>query len=63
MFLVLLIHSLYDIRDMLTMEETFILTGIFILVLGVGLGFLGEWIFRKENENSEESEEREEKSK
>jgi hypothetical protein len=63
MFSTLAIHSLYDIRDALTMEETFILTGIFILVLGVGLGFLGEWIFRKENEANDESEKQEEKSK
>jgi hypothetical protein len=55
--MMLAINSLYDLRDMLTMEETFILTGIFALALGIGLGFLGEWIFRKENERSDEIEE------
>lgn len=38
----------------LTMEQTFIVTGIVILVAGVALGFLVEWIFRKENERNDE---------
>lgn len=63
MFFTRAINSLYDLREAFTMEETFILTGIFILVLGVGLGFLGEWIFRKENEKSDESDKQEEPEK
>ena len=35
---------------MLTMEQTFIVTGIVILLLGIGLGFLVGWIFDKDNE-------------
>ena len=31
----------------LSMEEVFILTGIAVLVIGVGLGLLCEWLFRK----------------
>ena len=33
-----------------TMEEVFIVTGIFILLLGVAIGLLIWWIFEKENE-------------
>jgi hypothetical protein len=36
------------------MEQTFLVTGIFILIVGAALGFLIEWIFRKENERDEE---------
>ena len=35
------------------MEKEFIITGIAILLIGTGLGFLFEWIFRKENEGGE----------
>lgn len=35
------------------MELGFIVTGIVILLVGIGLGILIEWIFRKENERSE----------
>lgn len=38
----------------LTMEQTFIATGIFVLIVGAALGFLVEWIFRKENERGTE---------
>lgn len=31
------------------MELTFIATGLVVLVVGVALGFIAEWIFRKEN--------------
>lgn len=37
----------------LTMEQTFIVTGIGILAISIPLGFLGEWIFRKENERKD----------
>jgi hypothetical protein len=40
--------------ESLTMEQMFILTGISILLIGTGLAFLGEWIFRKENERNDE---------
>lgn len=40
--------------ESLTMEQTFIVTGIFILILGVGLGLLIGWIFEKENERGGE---------
>lgn len=36
-----------------TMELEFIVTGIVILIIGTGGAFLGEWIFRKENERNE----------
>ena len=36
------------------MELEFIVTGVAILLVGIGLGFLVEWIFRKENERSED---------
>ena len=39
---------------MLTMEETFVVTGIAILVIGTALAFIGEHIFRKDNERDEE---------
>lgn len=35
----------------LTMEETFIVTYIFIIVIGVLLGFLVYWAFEKDNAN------------
>lgn len=38
----------------LTMEEMFIVTYLSVLILGAGLGFLFEWIFRKENERDGE---------
>ena len=38
---------------MLTMEETFIVIGALILIAGVALGFIIEYIFRKENERQE----------
>lgn len=38
----------------LSMEEEFIVTGIFILLLGVALGLLIGWIFEKENERDGE---------
>lgn len=38
----------------LTMEQVFVITGIGILLLGAGLGFLFEWIFRKENKEDED---------
>lgn len=40
--------------ESLTMEEVFIVTGIFILLLGVALGLLIGWIFEKENERDGE---------
>lgn len=40
------------IREALTMEETFILTGLAVLIIGTALGFLIEWLFRKENERN-----------
>ena len=33
----------------LTMEQMFVLTGIGVLVLGIGLGLLIGWIFDKDN--------------
>lgn len=36
------------------MEKTFILTGLRILMTGIGLGLLVEWIFRKENERTDD---------
>ncbi len=38
----------------LTMEQLFIITGIGILLTGAVLGFMVEWIFRKENERNDE---------
>jgi hypothetical protein len=38
----------------MTMEQVFIRTGIWVLLIGIGLGFLVEWIFRKENEEGED---------
>jgi high-affinity Fe2+/Pb2+ permease len=40
--------------ESLTMEEVFVITGIGILLIGAGLAFLGEWIFRKEHERNGE---------
>lgn len=40
----------------LNMEETFIVTGIIILVLGVVLGLLVSWIFEKDNSREEDIE-------
>lgn len=37
----------------LSMEQQFILTGIFILVFTVPLAVLCEWFFRKENERKD----------
>ena len=37
----------------LTMEETFIVTGIAVFIISVLFGFLLEYIFRKENERQE----------
>ncbi len=39
---------------MLTMEETFIVTGIAVLVVGAAVGFLAYWIGEKENGKGEE---------
>lgn len=33
----------------LSMEEIFILTGIGVLLIGTGLGLLGEWLFGRGN--------------
>ncbi len=41
------------------MELEFIVTGICILLVGTGLGFLVEWIFRKEHERNEQRDEKE----
>ena len=38
----------------LTMEQMFILTGVGVLLTGTGLAFLGEWIFRKDNERRDD---------
>lgn len=53
--------SLYNLREAFTMEETFIFTGIFVLAVGIGLGFLVGWIFDMDNKDSEESHEKHEK--
>ena len=37
---------------MLTMEETFIATGIFVLVVGVTLGLAIDWISKKHSERN-----------
>lgn len=38
----------------LTMEQTFILTGLSILFAGVGVGLLIGWIFEIENKEDED---------
>lgn len=38
------------------MAQTFIVTGIVILLIAIPLGLLVEWIFRKENERNENDE-------
>jgi hypothetical protein len=38
----------------LTMEQVFVITGIGILLTGAAIGFLVEWIFRKENGRNDE---------
>lgn len=40
----------------LTMEETFIVTGVIVLVLGVALGLFVSWVFEKENAREENAE-------
>lgn len=37
----------------LNMEETFIVTGLVVLVLGVALGLVTYWIFKKDNDKSD----------
>jgi hypothetical protein len=54
MFTNILSFSLYNLRDMFTMEETFILTGIFVLLLGTGLGLLCAWLSSKNDEQSDD---------
>ena len=41
------------------MELDFIVTWIVILLVGTGGAFLGEWIFRKDNERNEQQDEKE----
>lgn len=41
----------------LNMEETFIVTGIIILVLGVVLGLFVSWAFEKDNSREEDDDE------
>ena len=49
-----LLNSLYDFRDMFTMEETFVLTGISIAVVSVVIGLLLDRLFKKDNKKSTE---------
>ena len=38
---------------LLTMEQTFIVTGSVILAIAIPLGFLVDWLFRKDNEKED----------
>jgi hypothetical protein len=49
--------DLYTLRAALTMEETFILTGVFVLLLGGSLGFLWVWLTDRADKKKEEKEE------
>ena len=40
--------------EALTMEETFIVTGLAVLVIGTALGFLAWWIQSKETDRNKE---------
>lgn len=52
MFLTNTPFSLYDLRILLSMEETFILTGIAVLLAGTALGLLGAWLVSKAEDKS-----------
>ena len=45
--------DLYALRAALTMEETFILTGVMILLIGAGLGFLWVWLVDRDNKEDD----------
>ena len=51
-FLTQFIFSIYLLGASFTMEETFVVTGALVLIIGTVLGFLIEWVFRKENEKN-----------
>ena len=50
------IHDLYDLRELFSMEETFIITGILGVVFGVGIGALYELIVSKTAESKPHAE-------
>ena len=37
----------------MTMEQTFIVTGIAVLIVGVALGLFVDWIYRKVNDRND----------
>lgn len=49
-----LLNSLYDFRDMFTMEETFVFTGIFIAAVSIVIGLLLDRLFKKDHKKSTE---------